>query len=187
MANSPIEFSCNAKNAYNFRIADGEPIGHLVKLSFETGGTLDQDVEVDDPLNPGNKIKVVGILDHIYWPADGTEPVDMRFRVSNKNKPLISVASRTSDGSTDMKAEWIIYEYDGNTKKYHKAFHTNKKEINCVRTSGRPPHIENVRSREIQEPENYVTQLSLTGKGKQELTFAGSPGHNLQIQFGTTA
>lgn len=164
-----INVPCDAKVAYNFTLGSTAKVGHLLGLSFTNcGKDLVADTPVPNPESPDDKINVVGVFDHIYWEGGPTEPVFMEIRISPKNKATLQEALSSTTGGAEIAANWAVYDYDYGDKKYFMTFHSDGNNINFVPTKGTKITISPQPDTVIQQPVNYIVNMSLTAKSESE-------------------
>lgn len=171
-----IDANCDAKAGYNFVLGNTVKIGHLLKLSFSNAGKdLVADTPVPNPMDPESKINVAGVFDHIAWEGGPTDPTQLSFRLSPKNKATLQEALSSLTGGSEVEVEFVVYDYDYSEKKYFKHFHTKDEKLKYVITKGTKVSINTEPDRVIQQPMNFQVNASLTGKSEgdeQELHIA---------------
>jgi hypothetical protein len=108
-------------------------IGHFVKLSFPSANKeLKPDVLVTNPENPDAKDSIVAVIESIQWMSGSNNEIFVAGRVSSQNKAILHEGLCSLGECADVEAEFVIYDFDHDERKYFKHFHTFKKPINLV-------------------------------------------------------
>jgi len=161
-------FSCSVSQGFNFQKDEQILVGHIV--ACKVGETqFDADLNVSDPEDAANTIKVFGIVSGIYWNGGYADPVQFSCNVSNANKVQISTLTHKSLANTEVIFKFNIYDYDPKEKKYYKCFHANDTDLNgLVSKSGGEleMRIDSDQSEEVVSPKNFNFQLSVMPQDK---------------------
>jgi len=162
-----INAMCNAPTAYNFVLGSTTKVAHLLNLSFTNAGKdLVADTPIPDPENPDSKVNVAGVFDYISWEGGPTDPAIVNFRLSPANKATLQEALSSLTGGSEVEAEFIVYDYSYQDKKYFKHFHTDSKKIKFVITKGTKVEISDSPSMDVPQPLNFAVRMSLTPKSE---------------------
>lgn len=125
-----ISANCDTDDAYNFNNSTKSRIGHLLKLLFPAAQReLKPDIVVSNPENPTVKNTVVGIFNTITWAGASTDPIEAEFKITFQNKAMVQEILCLFPDNNEIEAEWVIYEYDYQQKKYFKRFYTYQKPL----------------------------------------------------------
>lgn len=188
ISNDVVQFTvidkyCDVKSALSL---PDIKIGHFLKFSF-ANQALEADIPVWDPQNFNKIINVVAIIENIRWNGLANSPIEVRGRVSSKNKALMQECICSSDGRFECEAAWVVYEYDYDAGRYYRSFHTDEKTVNLKLYQfyefSREPDSS------IKTPVNYSFDLSFAANseiGDQKLFFAFSAsGKTFSRAFGS--
>lgn len=119
-------FTTSVAQGFSFQKDSQEQIGHINYLKI--GDTeLKSDLNVTDPLNVKNSVKVFGIASGIHWAGGYSEPVTFSCQVSVDNKNKLATLRHKSMANTKVEFQFDIYDYGPKAKKYYKCFHSNGK------------------------------------------------------------
>lgn len=141
------------------------------------------DTPLLNPTSPKKKINVTGVIDKINWEGGPADPMSFCFRVSRANKAILEDA--ISSGQSELKAEFVVYDFDHTEKKHFKYFHTNDKQIPFEITEATNVKVLPEPDTEIQKPINYQVLASLTGKNNGEVHIAYSANAPFTRRLGT--
>ena len=162
-----VNSECNAGHSYNFNINNRTQIGFIEKMTFTgSGKALEADTPISDPENPDTKINVVAVLDYVKWVGGPTDPIEIRGRVSPKNRGILLECLSSLTGGSDVEASWTVKTYDYGQKKYYKSFHTDAKDIKLMLSEGVEVSVSETPDRFITQPVNFAFALSLTPKSE---------------------
>lgn len=177
-----IEVCCNSKKAYQFDLASSEPssnvkrIGHLITLAFPSANKeLMPDLVLANPETPQVKNKAAGVIERIAWAGGSDDQVEISCRLSFQNKRIFQEVLSTWKGDEDLRAEWIIYDYDVDQKKYFKRFYTCEEPVMLGIAENTRIWITEDADDFVQDPVNFILEASLTPRRtskKQLLGFA---------------
>ena len=156
-------FSCSVSQGFNFQKDEQILVGHIV--SCKVGDTeFEADLNVSDPEDASNLIKVFGIVSGIYWNGGYADPVQLSCQVSNDNKVKIVTLTHKDLSNTEVVFKFNIYDYDPKEKKYYKCFHANDTDLNgLVEKSGGDLNmsIDMDQSMEVVSPKNFSFDLGV--------------------------
>ena len=174
---------------FNFKKDKQDPVGFITKLTI--GGT---EVKADlttckDPTSPSDSIKAVMVLDGFSWDTGVTDPLGFTGRISVDNKQIVQNMLLGTLTNTEVKAEFTVYEYDPQKKKYFKAAYNNE-ELSClISKSGDDLSIfvADDPAAEVQSPINYTMTIDLSPQEKQQsMSLATGDQQNVVKSWGLT-
>lgn len=156
-------FNCSVSQGFNFQKDSQELIGHLEYLKIGDTG-MASDLDVTDPMNIANTVKVMGVMSAIHWNGGYAEPVMFAAQVSTDNKNKIATLMHKSMANTEVELQFSVYDYDPKTKAYYKAFHSNGVKLKglVLKQGGElAMNISMDQSNEVVSPKNYTFQLGV--------------------------
>ena len=151
-------YQCSVRQGFNFEKDSQDLVGHINYMKI--GETeLKSDLSVTDPENiTGDKVKVFGIAENVYWNGGYTNPILFNSNVSTENKNSIATLVHTDLVNTEVEIEFTVYSYDPKQKRYYKAFHSNGVRLKgLIHKSGgdMDMSIDMDQSMEVVSPKNY--------------------------------
>lgn len=156
-------FNCSVSQGFNFQKDSQEQIGHINSLKI--GDTeMASDLNVTDPMNIANYVKVFGVASGIHWNGGYAEPVTFSAQVSVPNKNKLATLQHKSMANTEVEISFTIYDYDPKAKKYYKCFHTNGAKLKglVLKQGGElAMNIAMDQSSEVVSPKNHTFQLGV--------------------------
>jgi hypothetical protein len=143
---------------FNFQKDSRDIIGHINYLKI--GDTeMDSDLNVTDPENIANYVKVFGVASNIHWKGGYADPVQFSAQVSVPNKNRLATLQHKSMANTEVELRFTFYDWDPKQKKYYQAFHTNAVKVKgLVLKSGGSlaMNIDMNQSMEVVSPKNHT-------------------------------
>ena len=113
----------SVSQGFNFEKDAQTTVGFINSLKIGDS-ELAADLGVTDPENiSGDKVKVVGVMNSVYWPGGYNDAIQLGAQVSNANKKTIATLTHTSMSNTAIEVDFTVYEYDPAAKLYYKCFH----------------------------------------------------------------
>jgi hypothetical protein len=167
-----IEKECDLRNVF---CSNDARMGYFLRLSIGDK-TLEADIPVRDPQEE-KKINAIAVIERIRWDGLAHSPIEVSGRLSAKNKALLQEAFASANGRVELEAEWIIYEYDYDARKYYRSFHTDKKMIKLTITENSYVYISPEQDLMFKSPVIFSFEWSLTADNEcrdQKLSFAYS-------------
>ena len=162
-------FTCSVSQGFNFQKDSQELIGHINSLKI--GDTeMSSDLNVTDPMNIANYVKVFGIASGIQWNGGYAEPVMLSCQVSVDNKNKLATLQHKSMANTEVQVQFTIYDYDPKTKAYYQCFHSNAVKLGglVLKQGGElAMNISMDQSTEVVSPKNHTFQLGVMPQDKQ--------------------
>jgi hypothetical protein len=180
-------FTCNVSQGFNFEKDSQELIGHINYLKI---GDIEMksDLNVTDPANIKNSVKVFGIASGIHWNGGYAEPVTFACQVSVENKNKLATLQHKAMANTKVEFQFDIYDYDPKAKKYYKCFHSNGKKLKglVLKQGGElAMNIAMDQSSEVVSPKNHTLQLGVMPQDQaQEIHLAFSTTNKLVKAWG---
>lgn len=168
--NTPLD----AQEACRFQVINQKLVGYIDEMSFSNGAVLKEKFSIPDPENPNKLLDVVGVLDHICWSGDPTQPVIFKGRVLYKNRGTLKTCLLARDNAPDITISWTVKAYDATEKKYYKMFHA--KDIIMRLTYGTKPVVSETKSTDIGSYDTFYFEFEATGKSgpKEQLAQCAS-------------
>ena len=121
-------YNCSVSQGFNFEKDAQTLVGHIV--ACKVGDTqFDADLNVTNPEDNANLVKVFGIVSGIFWNGGYADPVQFTCQVSTNNKNKIATLVHKSMANTEVLFQFNIYDYDPKEKKYYKCFHSNATDL----------------------------------------------------------
>lgn len=157
-----ISYSCDVAQGFNFQKDVQTVIGHINSLKISDKDDLKADLNITDPENVSELVKVFGIASNIYWAGGYADPVQLSCQVSTENKNVLATLQHKSMANTEVELVFTIYDYDPKEKKYFKCFHTNEAKLKgLIHKAGGEleMNISMDQSMEIVSPRNYTFAL----------------------------
>ncbi len=176
---------------FNFKKDKQAPVGYITKLVLGDLTLAADQESIRDPENPGSPMadKVVGVLSHYLWETGVTDAMYMSAQISVENKMQLSAKLLGEWTSTEVKFDYVIYEYDPVEKKYYKSnwvgelqglLEKNGDQLNLT--------IADDASTEVQSPKNFTLQVGIKPQTEeQEVTLATGVGKNIVKKWGVKA
>lgn len=180
-------FTCSVSQGFNFQKDSQELIGHINYL--KVGDTeMASDLNVTDPMNIANYVKVFGVASGIHWNGGYAEPVTFSCQVSVDNKNKLATLQHKSMANTEVQVQFTIYDYDPKTKAYYQCFHSNAVKLGglVLKQGGElAMNIAMDQSTEVVSPKNHTFQLGVMPQDKQmEIHLAFSSSDKLVKPWG---
>lgn len=166
-----ISYACDVVQGFNFQKDVQTVVGHINSMKISDKDDLKSDLNVTDPENVADVVKVFGIVSDIYWAGGYADPLQLSCQVSTDNKNVLATLQHKSMANTEVELVFTIYDYDPKEKKYFKCFHTNgEKLLGLIFKSGGElaMNIEMDQSMEIVSPRNYSFQLGTMPQDKDQ-------------------
>lgn len=176
---------------FNFKKDKQAAVGFITKLILGDLELKADQESIRDPENPGSPMpdKVVGVLSHYLWETGVTDAMYMSAQITVENKMQLSAKLLGEWTSTEVKFDYVIYEYDPVEKKYYKSnwvgelkglLEKNGDQLNLT--------IADDASTEVQSPKNFTLQIGIKPQTEeQEVTLATGVGKNVVKKWGINA
>lgn len=182
-------FTCSVSQGFNFQKDSQELIGHINSLKI--GDTeMSSDLNVTDPMNIANSIKVFGVASGIHWNGGYAEPVTFAAQVSVDNKNKLATLRHKSMANTEVEVAFTIYDYDPKAKAYYQCFHSNGVKLKglVLKQGGElAMNIAMDQSDEVVSPKNHTFQLGVMPQDTaMEIHLAFSTSDKLVKPWGVT-
>lgn len=155
--------SCSVEQGFNYQKDAQVLVGHITYLKIGDQ-ELKADLEVTDPENNANLVKVVGVANFVGWNGGYAEPVQFACQVSNANKVSVATLTHKSLSNTEVLFKFNIYDFDPGEKKYFKCFHSGDVQLKgLVQKAGGSLEISiaNDQSMEVVSPKNFTLQMGV--------------------------
>ena len=175
---------------FNFKKDSQGPVGFVTKLNI--GGT---DIKADlttckDPTSPDTDVKAVMVLDGYSWDTGVTDPLGFTGRISVDNKQIVAGLLLGTLTNTEVKAEFALYEYDPQKKKYFKSAYNNEELSALIAKQGDSDlsiFVADDPAGEVQSPINYAMTIDITPQEKQQsISLATGDQQNVVKSWGLT-
>ncbi len=183
-------YSCDVRQGFNFEKDAQVTLGYINAIKI-AGTDLAADISVTDPesANMEGKLKVFGVVSHIYWTGGYADPIEFGCQVSINNKPKIQEMTHKTLSNTNVEVTFTIYDYDPVQKKYYKCFHTDGAPvIGLIEKSGGQLNmtIDADQSMEVTSPKNFAFNLGVmpVEESNQALQMATSVNLKFAKQWG---
>lgn len=188
-ANASSSFNCSVSQGFNFQKDSQEIVGHINYLKI--GDTeMASDLNVTDPMNIANYVKIFGVASGIHWNGGYAEPVTFAAQVSVDNKNKLATLQHKSMANTEVELQFTIYDYDPKTKAYYQCFHTNAVKVKglVLKQGGElAMNIAMDQSNEVVSPKNHAFQLGVMPQDTaMEIHLAFSSTDKLVKPWGVT-
>lgn len=109
--------TASVSQGLNFQNDAQDIIGHINSLKI--GDTeMISDLNVTDPMNIANYVKVFGVASGIYWKGGYADPVQFSAQVSMDNKNKLATLQHKSMAKTEVKVQSTFYDHDPKQKNY---------------------------------------------------------------------
>ena len=179
--------TASVSQGLNFQKDAQDIIGHISSLKI--GDTeMTSGLNVTDPMNIANYVKVFGVASGIYWKGGYADPVQFSAQVSVDNKNKLATRQHKSMANTEVEVQSTFYDYDPKQKKYYKAFHTSAVKVKGLvlkRGGGLAMNISINQSMEFVSPKNHTFQLGvIPADAAQQLHLAVSVADEFAKQWG---
>lgn len=173
-----VDIKSSVSQGFNFQKDSRESIGHINYL--KVGDTeMSSDLNVTDPMNIANYVKVFGVASGISWNGGYAEPVSFSAQVSVDNKNKLATLQHKSMANTEVTIQFTFYAFDPVTKKYYQSFHTNAIKLGGLvlkRGGELAMNIAMNQSSEVVIPKNHTFTLGVMPQDQSmQLYLATSP------------
>lgn len=162
-ARAETSLTASVSQGFNFPKDAQDVIGHINFLKI--GDTeMASDINVTDPMNSANYVKVFGVASNIFWKGGYADPVQFSAQVSVDNKNKLATLQHKSMANTEVELQFTFYDYDAKQKKYYKAFHTNAVKVKglVLKTGGSLAlNIAMDQGKEVVSPKNHAFTLGV--------------------------
>ncbi len=176
-ANASISYSCSVSQGFNFLKDAQDRVGHLVSIKI-VDNELTPDLNVADPEDLYNNVKVVGVISSLYWGGGYADFIQLSAQVSTSNKNALAMMMHQTMSNTEVELEFVVFDYDPDAKKYYKCLHTNKVKLKGLVAKSGGELAFNVgmdQSQEVTSPRNFTFQIVINPQEiSQELHLAFS-------------
>lgn len=141
-----FHYEPEAPQAFHWERDLQHQVGHILK--FQVGSKdFPKDMNLQDPLvtSGAASVKVIGVVDELKWSGRPGGKLELDFVVSTANRrdllTLLHTGSSSDGNISDLEKAtvtlaFVIYDYDPNSKKYFKCFHTASTPITGVIETG---------------------------------------------------
>lgn len=179
--------AASVSQGFNFQKDAQDNIGHINYLKI--GDTeMDSDLNVTDPMNIRNYVKVFGVASSIYWKGGYAEPIQFSAQVSVPNKNKLATLQHKSMANTEVEVQFTFYSWDPRSKSYYQAFHTNAVKVKGLvlkRGGSLAMNIAMDQSSEVVSPKNHTFTLGVMPQDtNMELYLAFSSSDKLVKKWG---
>lgn len=158
-----VAIKASVSQGFNFEKDSHEAIGHINYL--RVGDTdMASDLNVTDPMNIANYVKVFGVASDIAWNGGYAEPITFTAQVSVDNKNKLATLQHKSMANTEVQIAFTFYTYDPVAKKYYQSFHTNAIKVKGLvlkRGGELAMNITMDQSTEVVSPKNHTFTLGV--------------------------
>lgn len=144
-------------------VDDQGQIGHIEYLKIG-GLELAPDFTVTDPMSPGEKKSVAGVMTAIAWNGGYAEPITFSCQVSGANKNQLAALMHSVSGTSEVEFMFTVYDFDPKTKSYYKCFHTDSvrlKGLVLKQGGDLAMNMATDQSTEVVSPKNYTFMLGV--------------------------
>ena len=181
---------CDQYQGYNFKKDVQTPVGYITAIKIG-----DQELKVDqtikDPLNHATDLKVVAVLTGAMWELGPTDALYFTGQVSISNKQSIQLMTYKDLTKVTVLCTFSVYDYDPIQKAYYKCLLGTKDAQlqGILEKNGEDLNVSiaDVKSPEVQSPENYAFQIGFKPQPTaQEITVATSFTMNVVKAWGIT-
>ncbi len=181
--------TASVSQGFNFQKDAHDIIGHINYLKI--GDTeMASDLNVTDPMNIANYVKVFGVASGIYWKGGYTDPVQFSAQVSVDNKNKLYTLQHKSMANTEVTLQFTFYDWDPKAKSYYQVFHTNAVKVRglVLKQGGTlAMTIGMNQSTEVVSPKNHTFTLGVMPQAEDmELHLAFSSTDKLVKKWGVT-
>ncbi|MEJ1413275.1 MAG: hypothetical protein RNU03_06345 [Candidatus Sedimenticola sp. (ex Thyasira tokunagai)] len=181
---------CSAHQGLNFEKTNQRRVGHVTSLKIgDKEYKKDMAVTVPSDID-GDKVKVVAVIDGIYWNGGHTDEILIHCRISTANKVSSFLLSHAELSDTRVEFAFVIYEYDPVKAKYFPFFHTNETNLNgLVSKDGGKLRliISNDQEEDVVSPKNFRFYLGVMPSEKEQgVHVAGDDSAKLVKKWGVT-
>lgn len=181
--------TASVSQGFNFQKDAHDIIGHINYLKI--GDTeMASDLNVTDPMNIRNYVKVFGVASGIYWKGGYAEPVQFSSQVSVDNKNKLYTLQHKSMANTEVTLQFTFYDWDPKAKAYYQAFHTNAVKVKGLvlkQGSALVMNIDMNQSTEVVSPKNHTFTLGVMPQDTDmQLHLAFSSTDKLIKQWGVS-
>ena len=182
--------ACDISQGFNFQKDAQCLIGHLTELKI--GDTdFKKDLTVMDPTKiDKEKVKVVGVISHIYWEGGHADPILVNCRLSTDNKEGSILLQHKTLSNTEVKYAFVIYDYDPKKKEFYPSFHTDTTALKgLVSKSGGELElaIDIGQAGDVVSPKNFNFFVSvMPAEEEQETHFAVNVSAKFVKKWGVT-
>ncbi|MCF2910449.1 hypothetical protein L1285_19240 [Pseudoalteromonas sp. DL2-H2.2] len=168
--------ACSVEQGFNFQKDAQIPVGYITSLKIGDR-EYKKDLAVTVPTDiSGDKVKVVGVISHIFWEGGHADPIIFDCRISTGNKESSAVLQHTSMNDTSVSFSFVVYDYDPQEKTFYPNFHTNEIDLRGLisKVGGELEFgVDLDRADEVTSPKNFSFFLGvMPTEEKQEAHFA---------------
>lgn len=158
-----VSYHCSVYQGFNFKKDIQDHVGHITSLKIGDE-EISADLNVTDPINVSETVKVVGVLNSIQWSTGYAEPISMGFQISTENKSKLAAMLHTSLANTEVEFDFNVYEYDPQEKMYFKCFHAEDTALTGLifnRGGDLDIHVSTDQSGEVESPKNFYMSIGV--------------------------
>lgn len=170
-------YSCSIEQGFNFKKDSNETVGFINTLKI-ADTDIPADLNVTNPENTAQSMKVVGVASSIYWNGGYADPVQFGAQVTTDNKNKLATLPHKTLSNAGVEFMFTIYDYDRVAKVYYKCFQTNGIKLKGLifKQGGELVFkITDEASSEVPSPKNYALSLGVMPQNlAQEIHIAAS-------------
>ncbi len=185
------DVECDVAQGFNFDKSNTSVFGFVEKLKI---GDLEvpADFNLKNPDEESAK-EVAGVIRHFYWDGKKQSPLELMVQVGGTAQQKLDLLIHKEMKKEDVSIQFKIYKFDsGAGQAFYPKFHTLDAEIKGVvrkekvgDDTKRCISIEERKSGEVAEPENFILTLHIDPQSAQELGAAASTSDKFVVDWGT--
>lgn len=173
---------CDSLAGFQYGPDQNARVGFITKLEIP-GQDIRADIPVLNPENPDQEMAVFAVLQEASWSMDPNEPIQIAGQVSVNNKKIIDVLFIMGIQDPNVVFQFVIYEYDPDTKQYYKAMQGNEGDLRGM-IAQEGLMVGDTPSHQVQDPENYPFSIVILPNGPQQIHLSVGPGRQFVRQWG---
>ena len=186
-ANAESTYNCSVSQGFNFQKDAQVLVGHINYLKI--GDTeLATDMNVTDPTNISNMVKVVGVASNVAWNGGYADPLQFAAQIGTANKNTVATLTHKTMTNTQVEISFTIYDYDPKQKKYFQCFYSNNVKLKgLIYKSGGELALSVAmdQSMEVESPKNYTLSIAVMPQDiAQEIFLAVSTNDKFVKRWG---
>ena len=176
-------YSASVSQGFNFRKDSQAMIGYINFLKIG-GVELAADLDVTDPANIANHLKVSGVASAVQWDGDYSAPINFMAQVSAQNRSRLALLQSKVMADTGVDVQFTFYDYDSRTKAYHRCFHSGGVKLKGImsRHGGEfSMKLSAEPGSEVASPVNYLLTLGAAPLAPAQKLYAAKAGAAKQV------
>jgi len=200
-----ITYELNLQQGFNFRQDVQDICGFVTSLSIAQktstkNGVLKPDIAASNPNTDGvtSPQNVVGVMKAFKWGGGLTDPIELKFNVSNDNRNVLFGLLQSKLSSTDIAISFQVFNFDQPSAQFYLAIGaaaTNGVAGNQltgnIAKEGKEKLLfalpNNSPAQEVQMPQNWDVELTIApAQLAQSVMYQYAPAFSMIKSWGIT-